>query len=147
MQVDVAVLGGGNAALCGAINAALAGCSVLVLESAPKPYRGGNSRHTRNFRCMHQGPVGPLTGAYLEDEYFDDLIKVTKGQTDEILARKAIRESEACFAWMHTQGIRFQPSLSGTLSLSRTNAFVLGGGKALVNALYRRAEQLGVRVR
>ena len=147
MQVDVAVLGGGNAALCGAINAALAGCSVLVLESAPKPYRGGNSRHTRNFRCMHQGPVGPLTGAYLEDEYFDDLIKVTKGQTDEILARKAIRESEACFAWMHTQGIRFQPSLSGTLSLSRTNAFFLGGGKALVNALYRRAEQLGVRVR
>ena len=91
MQVEVAVLGGGNAALCAAINAARAGCSVLLLESAPKPWRGGNSRHTRNFRCMHQAPIAPLTDRYLEDEYFDDLIKVTKGKTDEALARKAIR--------------------------------------------------------
>ena len=75
MQVEVAVLGGGNAALCAAINAARAGCSVLLLESAPKPWRGGNSRHTRNFRCMHQAPIAPLTDRYLEDEYFDDLIK------------------------------------------------------------------------
>ena len=147
MQVDVVVLGGGNAALCGAINAALAGASVLLLESAPKPYRGGNSRHTRNFRCMHDGPADPLTDAYHEDEYFEDLLKVTKGKTDEGLARKAIRSSEECLPWMKQQGIRFQPSLSGTLSLSRTNAFFLGGGKALVNALYRRAESLGVEVR
>ena len=63
------------------------------------------------------------------------------------LARKAIVESEACLPWMEQQGIRFQPSLSGTLSLSRTNAFFLGGGKALVNALYRTAESLGVDVR
>lgn len=147
MQVEVAVLGGGNAALCAAINAARAGRSVLLLESAPKPWRGGNSRHTRNFRCMHQAPIAPLTDRYLEDEYFDDLIKVTKGKTDEALARKAIRESEGCLAWMIEQGIRFQPSLSGTLSLSRTNAFFLGGGKALVNALYRRAEALGVDIR
>lgn len=147
MQVDVAVLGGGNAALCAAINAARAGCSVLLLEGAPKPWRGGNSRHTRNFRCMHQQPVAPLTDRYLEEEYFDDLIKVTKGKTDEGLARKAIRESEGCLPWMIEQGIRFQPSLSGTLSLSRTNAFFLGGGKALVNALYRRAEALRVEVR
>ena len=74
-------------------------------------------------------------------------MKVTKGKTDETLARKAIVESEACLPWMEQQGIRFQPSLSGTLSLSRTNAFFLGGGKALVNALYRTAESLGVDVR
>ena len=93
MQVDVAVLGGGNAALCGAINAALAGCSVLLLESAPKPYRGGNSRHTRNFRCMHDGPLGPLVEAYSEEEYLADLLKVTGGETNEQLARLAIRTS------------------------------------------------------
>ena len=96
---------------------------------------------------MHHGPLGPLTNDYLEDEYFEDLLKVTKGKTDEALARKAIVESEACLPWMEQQGIRFQPSLSGTLSLSRTNAFFLGGGKALVNALYRTAESLGVDVR
>ena len=47
---------------------------------------------------------------------------------------------------MEAHGVRFQPSLSGTLSLARTNAFFLGGGKGLVNAYYRTAEKLGVQV-
>ncbi len=143
---DIVVVGGGNAALCAAITAAEAGARVLILEGAPKPYRGGNSRHTRNFRCMHCGPLSVLTGAYEEDEYFHDLMLVTKGKTDEHLARLAIRSSEECLPWMEAHGVRFQPSLSGTLSLSRTNAFFLGGGKALVNAYYNTAEDLGVSV-
>ena len=143
---DIVIAGGGNAALCAAITAAEAGAKVLILEAAPKPYRGGNSRHTRNFRCMHRGPLGPLIDSYAEDEYFDDLMLVTRGKTDEALARMVIRESEACQPWMEAHGVRFQPSLSGTLSLSRTNAFFLGGGKALVNAYYNTAQDLGVQV-
>ncbi len=141
---DVLVVGGGNAALCAAITAAEAGRSVMILEGAPKPYRGGNSRHTRNFRCMHQGPLSVLTDCYEEEEYYDDLLLVTKGKTDEQLARMVIRSSEECLSWMVAHGVRFQPSLSGTLSLSRTNAFFLGGGKSLVNAYYNTAEDLGV---
>ncbi|MEM7505922.1 MAG: FAD-dependent tricarballylate dehydrogenase TcuA [Pseudomonadota bacterium] len=143
---DIAVIGGGNAALCAAITAAEAGARVVILEAAPKAYRGGNSRHTRNFRCMHDGPLGPLVESYGEDEYLADLMKVTDGQTDEGLARLAIRASQDCLPWMQANGVRFQPSLSGTLSLARTNAFFLGGGKALVNAYYRTAEALGVDV-
>ena len=48
-QYDVLVAGGGNAALCAAIAARRAGASVLVVEGAPKFYRGGNTRHTRNY--------------------------------------------------------------------------------------------------
>ena len=87
-----------------------------------------------------------LTGEYGEDEFFDDLLTVTEGQTDEGLARLCIRASEQAYDWMESHGARFQPSLSGTLSLSRTNAFFLGGGKALINAYYRSAEALGVEV-
>ena len=143
---DLAIIGGGNAALCAAMTAAEAGARVLILETAPKSYRGGNSRHTRNFRCMHSGPLGPLVDDYSEEEYLADLLKVTGGKTDEHLARLAIRTSEECLPWMQERGVRFQPSLSGTLSLARTNAFFMGGGKSLVNAYYRRIAALGVDV-
>lgn len=143
---DVVIAGGGNAALCAAIEAAERGCRVLILEGAPRPYRGGNSRHTRNFRCMHHGALGPLVDTYDEAEFFDDLLRVTKGETDEALARMCIRSSEDCLPWMQAHGVRFQPSLAGTLSLDRTNAFFLGGGKALVNAYYLTAGDLGVTV-
>lgn len=143
-EPDVLVIGGGNAALCAAMTAAEAGARVRILEAAPKAYRGGNSRHTRNFRCMHDGPLGPLIESYHEEENLSDLLKVTGGKTDEVLARMVIRASEACLPWMEARGVRFQPSLSGTLSLARTNAFFLGGGKSLVNAYYRTAESLGI---
>ncbi len=141
---DVLVAGGGNAALCAAITARQAGASVLLLESAPKAFRGGNSRHTRNLRAMHNEPNNVLIEAYQEDEYWDDLLRVTAGNTDEALARMTIRASSGVFGWMQQCGVRFQPSLTGTLNLGRTNAFFLGGGKALVNAYYLTAEKMGI---
>jgi tricarballylate dehydrogenase len=144
---DVLVIGGGNAALCAAIAAREAGASVCLLESAPPEWRGGNSMHTRNIRCMHDTPQDVLTDAYPEQEFWEDLLKVTAGRTDELLARFVIRESSTVRTWMRRHGVRFQPSLSGTLHLSRTNAFFLGGGKALVNAYYRSAQSLGVDIR
>jgi tricarballylate dehydrogenase len=146
-MIDVLVVGGGNAALCAALMAREAGASVLLLEAAPQEWRGGNSTHTRNLRCMHDAPQDVLTEAYPEEEYWQDLLKVTGGITDERLARIAIRESSTCRDWMRRHGVHFQPSLSGTLHLSRTNAFFMGGGKALVNAYYRSAEDAGVRIR
>jgi len=143
---DVVIIGGGNAGLCAALTAAEAGSRVLILEVAPKPLRGGNSRHTRNFRCRHAEPLGPLIESYSEDEYFAELLKVTDGKTDTHLARLVIRKSEGCLSWMDARGVRFQPPLAGTLSLARTNAFFLGGGKGLVNAYYRAAAALGVDV-
>ncbi len=146
-MVDVLVIGGGNAALCAALMAREAGASVLLLESAPKEWRGGNSAHTRNIRAMHDAPEDVMLESYAEEEYWQDVLKVTSGLTDEKLARLVIRASSQCREWMKHHGVRFQPPLSGTLNLSRTNAFFMGGGKALVNAYYRSAEKLGVQIR
>ena len=143
---DVLVAGGGNAALCAALTARAAGASVLLLESAPRHFRGGNSRHTRNLRCMHDGPSDPLTGTYPADEYWDDLQDVTGGRTNEALARMVIAGTAECRKWMAAHGVRFQPSIGGALHLAHTNAFFLGGGKALINAYYRAAARLGVDV-
>src|SRR6185295_557600 len=145
-KYDVLVAGGGNAALCAAIAARRAGASVLVVEMASKFYRGGNTRHTRNIRCAHDAATDTLSGPYPEEEFFADLLQVTRGQTDEALARHMIHESKDVLEWMPRQGVRFQPSLGGTLSLGRTNSFFLGGGRAMLNALYRTAESLGVAI-
>lgn len=145
--VDVLVIGGGNAALCAALAAREAGASVLLLEAAPRAWRGGNSAHIRNIRCMHDAPQDVLVDAYPEEEFWQDLLKVTDGLTDEKLARIAIRASATCRPWLVRHGARFQPSLTGALHTARTNAFFLGGGKAMLNAYYRSAQRLGVRVR
>ena len=145
-KFDVLVIGGGNAALCAAISARRAGASVLVLEGAPKFYRGGNTRHTRNMRCAHDAATGILTGPYTEEEFWDDLLRLTGGQTDEELAKFMIKESKDILNWIVEQGVRWQPSLGGTLSLGRTNSFFLGGGRAMLNALYLTAEKLGVEI-
>lgn len=146
-MIDVLIVGGGNAALCAALMAREAGASVLMLEASPKEWRGGNSQHTRNLRCMHDAPQDVLIEAYPEEEFWQDLLKVTGGETDEHLARLVIRASSTCRDWMRKHGVRFQPPLSGALHVARTNAFFMGGGKALVNAYYRSAEALGVKVR
>ena len=146
-MLEVLVIGGGNAALCAALMAREAGASVMLLEAAPREWRGGNSQHTRNLRCMHDAPQDVLVDAYPEEEYWQDLLKVTGGITNEALARLTIRASSNCRDWMRKHGVHFQPPLSGALHVARTNAFFMGGGKALVNAYFRSAEKLGVQIR
>ncbi len=143
---DVLVIGGGNAALCAAMTARRAGARVRLLESASEAERGGNSRHTRNIRYAHERASTHLTGPYSEDEFWSDLQRVTGGETDEALARLAIRESRDLGTWMPEQRVQWQAPLRGTLQLSRTNAFFLGGGKALINAYYDTAQKLGVEI-
>ncbi|MGX3044128.1 FAD-dependent tricarballylate dehydrogenase TcuA [Helicobacter sp. T3_23-1056] len=145
---DIVVIGGGNAALCAAISAKEQDSSlkIALLESSPKKWRGGNSQHTRNLRSMHDAPTDVLTSTYSEDEFFDDVFKVTKGQTNEKYARFVISKTPQIVEWAKKNGVRFQPSMRGTLHLGRTNAFFLGGGKSLVNAYYHTAENLGIEI-
>jgi tricarballylate dehydrogenase len=144
---DVVVIGGGNAALVSAISATEQGASVLLLERAPIAMRGGNSRHTRNVRCVHRHADAYNPGSYTYEELLSDLNGVGDGPSDPDLASLTIRESETVPQWMTDRGIRWQSALRGTLQLGRTNRFFLGGGKALVNSYYRTFAAMGGTVR
>ena len=144
IKTDVLVVGGGNAGLCAAIEAAKTGARVILAEAAPRHSRGGNSRHTRNFRAMHDQPVETLKDRYSSEEYWQDILGVTQGNTNEVLTKQMINATPELLEFYLSHGVRFQEALSGTLSLSRTNAFFLGGGCAALNALYLAAERTGV---
>lgn len=143
---DVVVVGGGNAALVAALSATGPSTRVLVLERAPAPMRGGNSRHTRNIRCVHQEGDAFYLDAYRYDEFWEDLCNVGTGPSNEKLAVLTVAQSELVPAWMSDQGVKWQAPLNGTLHLGRTNRFFLGGGKALLNSYYRAAQARGVTV-
>jgi tricarballylate dehydrogenase len=141
---DVLVVGGGSAALCAAIAARRRGASVRMVEAAPVGLRGGNTRHARNFRLMHDGPRWYVPDAYGEDAFLKDLLRVASGATDEQLARALIRGSATIAEWLGDNGVRLQDPSKGAMPYSRRTAFFLGGGKAMINALYAAALKLGV---
>ena len=100
-MVDVLVIGGGNAALCAAaLPPAGARSFRFTARSGSPGMAWGNSQHTRNLRCMHDAPQDVLVESYPEEEFWQDLWRVTEGNTNEALARLVIRTSSQCRDWM-----------------------------------------------
>ncbi|MBK1721286.1 FAD-dependent tricarballylate dehydrogenase TcuA [Thiocystis violacea] len=145
-EPEVLVIGGGTAALCAAISARRAGASVCLLEQAPKGLRGGNTRHSRNLRFMHPGTTPLASGPYPVAEFRADLDRATGGTMDSTLTPLLIQHSADVPDWLEDAGVRFQPTASGVLPASRKTAFLLGGGKSMLNALYATAEGIGVEI-
>ena len=168
---DVIVVGGGNAALCAALSAAENGARVLVLERAPEAQRGGNSAFTAGgFRMVHHGieDVKKLVpdlseeeiartdfGEYTEEQYLDDLGRLTQYYIDPDLAEIIVRRSTETVRWIRDKGIRFVPNYAryGFKQNGRFKFFggvvvhANGGGRELVEAEYRAAEKHGIAVR
>jgi tricarballylate dehydrogenase len=165
----VLVVGGGNAALCAALTAREEGAEVLLLERAPQEERGGNSAFTEGLmRIVYRDAddikaLSPdLTaeemasdfGAYTEEKFFDDMARITQNRTDPDLCEILVRGSNGVMHWMKDHGIRFLPQF-GRQSFKIGGKFTfwggatlaaVGGGRGLVDGLYRAAEKAGVKV-
>lgn len=144
--VDVLVIGGGSAALCAAIAARRHGASVRLIEQAPIQLRGGKTRHARNFRVMHERPTPWTPGIYSEEAFLQDLASVTNGATDRRLARLLVQGSATIADWLRDNGVCLQTPANTLMPYSQRTAFLLGGDKAMVNALYASAARMGVAI-
>ena len=84
---DVVVVGGGIAGLSAALSATEAGARVVLVEKAPMPERGGNTRFAdAQMRFPHE-PDEFGARAYIADEMFDDLMRISGGRANESLIR------------------------------------------------------------
>src|SRR5262245_44612419 len=165
---DVVIVGGGNAALCAALAAAEHGISVLVLERAPEEEAGGNSRFTAGaMRCVYDGVedlkalMPDLTeqeiaqtdfGTYTEDQFFDDMYRVTEYRTDPELVEVLVKQSRPTLRWMRAKGVRFAP-IWGRQAFKVEGKFKFwggltiesyGGGPGLVAALTAATKANGI---
>ncbi len=167
-QYDVIVVGAGNAALCAALSAEENGSKVLVLECAPKDLRGGNSQFTAGaIRFAYNGLDDLLQvmpdlsdteiettdfGTYTEDQFFDDMFRVTQHRTNPDLCEVLVRKSFDTIRWMREKGVRFVP-IYGRQAFKVDGKFKFwggltveasGGGPGLVDSLIASAEKRGI---
>lgn len=167
-EYDVIVVGGGNAALCAALSAAETGAKVLVLERAPEEERGGNTAFSEGLmRFAYRGTEDILAlspdlseeekaadfGAYTENDFFADMAEVTENRTDPELCEILVKESNATVHWLKNQGLRFLPQFGRqSFKVGGRHKFwggatlaVSGGGRGMVDALFKAAEKKGVK--
>ena len=141
--VDVLVAGGGIAALSAALAARKTGASVTLWEASSQFLRGGNTRHSRNLRVMHEEPTFFMPGTYPATDFIAEINKASHNVSDPALTRIFVERSAEIPDWLSKYGVAFQKEY---IPFSKKTVFFLGGGRAAVNSLYRQAQQCGIQI-
>ena len=169
-DTDVLVVGAGNAAFAAALAAREHGCRVTVMERAPENEAGGNTRFTAGaIRFAYRGVDDLIAlmpdlsdderattdfGTYTEDQFFDDMYRVTEYRTDPDLCELLVTKSRDTMMWMRDKGIRFAP-IYGRQAFKVDGRFKFwggltveasGGGPGLLDAWTQAAAQSSVDV-
>ena len=100
-ETDVVIIGAGNAAMCAAISARENGARTIVLEKAPEKEKGGNTTYTHGsirFAYNNNDEIKQIIpdleeedfkitdfGSYSEEQFYDDLCRMTDYRTDPTL--------------------------------------------------------------
>ncbi len=170
MEYDVIVVGAGNAALCAALSASEFAKKILVLERAPEAESGGNSRYTAGLMRVAYSGVEDLKrmmpelsaaeiarsdfGTYTEEQFLDDMGRVTEYRCDPDLTEVLVRNSLSTVEWMRHKGARFTAAW-GRQAFNIGGKFkfwggltveAVGGGPGLVESLTAIARKNGVEI-
>jgi tricarballylate dehydrogenase len=157
---DLVVAGCGVAGLSAAVSAAQNGAKVAVIERATREERGGQSRYTEAYLRMK-------SHTDVTDDFETHLAENGSGAIDPDLVEESAHSQRGALAkalsladpsvigtlsenagptikWLEGLGVRFDFLPTQFLTKSQPRLLPVGGGAALVEALAKEAEKLGV---
>lgn len=128
-EYDVIVVGSGNAGFSAALSAAENGAKrVLLVDKCPPEWAGGNTYFTAGaYRTVYHGLEDAMSfvtnvdaekakkidmSAYTNEDFWNDLMRVTNGRADPELGRVLVDESRETVGWLVNKGIKFQLSFN-----------------------------------
>ncbi len=142
-----------------------------MLEKSPEYFRGGNTYFTGGIiRCAYDGiedikklipdmtpeeEASVEVGSYSEDEFYDDLMRVTEGLADPDLAQMLVSQSHPTLQWLREHGVRFVLAF-GRQAFKRGDKFhfwggllveAVGAGKGLSDQQFEVCERMGMEIR
>ncbi|HKL00771.1 MAG TPA: flavocytochrome c [Desulfotignum sp.] len=146
-STDVVIIGSGAAGLSAAIEARLAGASVMVFEKMP--VMGGNTRISDgglsapgNFLQKRSRVADSL------EQFCDDILQAGLGHNHPDLVTVFARHAAEAVDWIWSLGVRYADRLDqfGGHSVPRTVTIENNAGHAITKALTARCRELGVAI-
>jgi tricarballylate dehydrogenase len=169
-DIDVIVVGAGNAACASAASAVEHGSKVLMIETAPEDARGGNSAFTGGaFRFSYDGVDDLIKlcpslkdedlstidfGTYTHEQYYDDIFRMTHYRADGDMSEILVTNSYDTAHWMTGHGVDLIPA-TGRQAFKVDGKFrfwgglalrINGGGEQLVLNWHEQLKKMGVKV-
>ncbi len=144
-HTDVVVIGSGAAGLSAAIEARLAGASVMVFEKMP--VTGGNTRISDGGLSAPDNFMQKRLGVVDSPQLFhDDILQAGLGLNHPDLVMVFARHAAEAIDWTWSLGVRYAGRLDqfGGHSVPRTVTIEHNAGHDIIRVLTTRCDQLGV---
>ncbi|MBV7503667.1 FAD-binding protein [Bacillus sp. sid0103] len=145
VDYDIVVIGCGVAGTTAALSAAESAkksnkkLKIGILERADYDHRGGNSRWTASYMRMKNLDE-------VADNFVEDMIAFSDNYSDREYIETLAKDAGNTLRWVQEKGVDFDYLPTMFLTASRPRLLPVGGGRAIVDTLARRAGGLGVEI-
>ncbi|WML39149.1 FAD-dependent oxidoreductase [Neobacillus sp. OS1-2] len=145
VDYDIVVIGCGVAGTSAALSAAEAAkkadknLKIAILERADYDHRGGNSRWTASYMRMKNLDE-------VADNFVEDMMAFSDNFSDREYIETLARDAGRTLRWVEEKGVEFDYLPTMFLTAARPRLLPVGGGRAIVDTLSRRAGGLGVEI-
>ncbi len=145
LDYDIVVVGCGVAGISAALSAAENAkkinkkLKIAILERANYDNRGGNSRWTASYMRMKNLDE-------VADNFVEDMMVFSDNYSDREYIETLAENAGSTLRWVEEQGVDFDYLPTMFLTSARPRLLPVGGGRAIIDTLSRRAGGLGVEI-